>query len=143
MEDGDLPRAACHEKETVGLVESRHFQLGVCFEIHRAGETSNVSVAGLVHCGEQVEEGIPGGMEGHCVFYFYDIATAVDGFGFDDDKRMRRNYDKRIPPRVPCNLSRAPSPCRYPLEMRRYLLDTGIWRRQEIPANSILAAASK
>jgi hypothetical protein len=82
-------------------------------------------------------------MEGHCVFYFYDIATAVDGFGFDDDERMRRNYDKRIPPRVPCNLSRAPSPPQYPLEMPRYLLDTGIWHRQEIPANSIIAAASK
>ncbi len=88
MEDGDLPRAVCYEKEIVGLVESCHFQLGVCFEVHRAGETGNVSVAGLVQHGERVEEGVPGGMEGHGVFYFYDIATAVDGFGFGDDERI-------------------------------------------------------
>ncbi len=88
MEDGDLPRAVCHEKETVGLVELHHFQLGVCFEVHRAGETGNVSVAGLVQHGEQVEEGVPGGVEGHGAFYFNDIATAVDSFGFDDDERI-------------------------------------------------------
>jgi hypothetical protein len=32
-------------------------------------------------------------------FYFYDIATAVDGFGFNDDKRMQRKYDKEDPSR--------------------------------------------
>ncbi len=88
MEDGDLPRAVCHEKEIVGLVESHHFQLGVCFEVHRASETGNVSVAGLVQHGERVEEGIPGGIEGYGAFYFYDIATAVVGFGFDDNERI-------------------------------------------------------
>jgi hypothetical protein len=70
VEDGDLLRAICHEKEIVGLVELCHFQLGVCIEVHRAGETGNVLVAGLVHCGERVEEGIPGGMEGHGAFLF-------------------------------------------------------------------------
>jgi hypothetical protein len=88
VEDSDLPRAVCHEKETVGLVELHHFQLWVCFEVHRASQTGNVSVAGLVQHGEQVEEGIPGGAEGHGAFYFYDIARAVDGFGFDDDKMI-------------------------------------------------------
>jgi hypothetical protein len=48
----------------------------------------DILVAGLVHRGEQVEEGIPGGVESHGVFYFYEIATAVDGFGFNNDKRM-------------------------------------------------------
>jgi hypothetical protein len=70
------------------LVELRHFQLWVCFEVHRAGETGNVSIAGLVQHGERVEEGVPGGAEGHGAFYFYDIATAVDGFGFDDNERI-------------------------------------------------------
>ncbi len=70
VEDGDLPRAVSHEEKIVGLVESCHFQLGVCIEDHRAGETGNVLVAGLVHRGEQVEKGIPGGMEGHGVFLF-------------------------------------------------------------------------
>jgi hypothetical protein len=128
MKDGDLPGAVRHEKEIVGLVELRYFQLRVCFEVHCAGETSNVLVAGLVHHGERVEEGIPGGVEGHGAFYFYEIAMAADGFGFDNDERMRQNYDERIPPRDPCNLLRALSPCRYPLEMRRYKLGTGIWR---------------
>jgi hypothetical protein len=57
-------------EEIVGLVELHHFQLRVCFEVHCAGETGNVLVAGLVHHGEQVEEGIPGGMEGHGAFLF-------------------------------------------------------------------------
>ncbi len=95
MEDGDLSRAVCHEKEIVGLVESCHFQLGVYFGVHCAGKTGNVSIAGLVHCGEQIEEGLPGGVEGHGAFYFYEIATAADGFGFDNDERMRRNNDEK------------------------------------------------
>jgi hypothetical protein len=83
-------------------------------------------------------------------FYFYEIATAVDGFGFNDNERMRQKYGKRIPPGDPGNLLRAPSLHRYPLEMRRYPLEKrryplekGIWHGWEIPANSILAAASK
>jgi hypothetical protein len=56
---------------------------------------------------------------------------------------MTKDYDERIPPRVPCNSLRAHSPRQYPLEMRWYPFDAGIWRRREIPANSILAAASK
>jgi hypothetical protein len=44
--------------------------------------------------------------------------------------------DKRIPPRDWGNSSRAPSLHRYPLEK-------GIWCGRKIPANSLLAAASK
>ena len=91
VEDGDLPRAVCHEDEKVGLVESRHFHIRVSFEIHCAGETGDVPVAGLLHHGEQVEEGVPGSVEGHgAIFIFMKYATAADGFGFGDDKRMRR-----------------------------------------------------
>jgi hypothetical protein len=68
VEDGDLPCAVCHEEEIVGLVESCHFHVGVCFKVHRANETISVLVARLVHRGEQVEEGILGGMEGHGAF---------------------------------------------------------------------------
>jgi hypothetical protein len=68
---------------------------------------------------------------------------AADGFGFDEDKRMQLKYDKKIPPRDPGNLLRAPSLHWYPLEMHRYPLEKGIWCRREIPTNSILAAASK
>jgi hypothetical protein len=49
-------------------------------------------------------------------FYFYEIATAADGFGFNDNERMQRNYDKKISPRDPGYSSRAPSLRRYPLE---------------------------
>ncbi len=95
VEDGDLPHAVCHKEKTVGLVEPHHFYGEVCFEVHHAGETGNVPVAGLVHCGERVEEGFPGGVEGHgAVFYFYVIATAVDGFGFEDNKRIGRIMTK-------------------------------------------------
>jgi hypothetical protein len=89
VEAGDLPRAVFHEEKTVGLVEPHHFYVKICFKVHRAGETGDVPVAGLVHRGERVEEGFPGGVEGHgAVFYFYVIATAADGFGFDEDKRI-------------------------------------------------------
>jgi hypothetical protein len=70
VEDGDLPCAVRHAEEVVGLVESRHFYVGICFEIHRAGETGNFPVAGLVHSGERVEEDFRGGMEGHGAFLF-------------------------------------------------------------------------
>ncbi len=89
-------------------------------------------------------------------FYFYEIAMAVDGYGFNNDERMWRKYDKRIPPKDPGSSLTAPSLRRYPLETHRYPLEKGyllemhwyplekgIWRGQEIPANSILAAASK
>ncbi len=36
-----------------------------------------------------------------CFFYFYEIDMAVDGFGFDDNKRMWQRYDKKIPSRDP------------------------------------------
>jgi hypothetical protein len=72
-------------------------------------------------------------MKGHGAFYFYEIATAVDCFGFYNDEKMRKNYDKRIPPGDPGNLSRAPSLHWYPLETRWYILEKGIhWRRAGI-----------
>ncbi len=55
VEDGDLPCAIHHKENDVGLIELHHFFTKVCFEIHCAGETSNVLVARLVHSGEQVE----------------------------------------------------------------------------------------
>jgi hypothetical protein len=94
VEDGDLPCAVHHEKKTVGLVEPCHFYVEVCFEVHRASETGNVPVAGLVHRGERVEEGFPGGVEGHGAVFLYVIATAADGFGFDDNKRIGRIMTK-------------------------------------------------
>ncbi len=95
VEDGDLPHADCHKEKTVGLVEPHHFYVKVCFKVHCTSETGNVPVAGLVHRGEQVEEGFPGSVEGHgTVLYFYVIATAVDGFGFDDDKSIGRIMTK-------------------------------------------------
>jgi hypothetical protein len=38
-------------------------------------------------------------MEGDGAFYFYEVAMAVDGFGFDNDERMRQKYDKKDPSR--------------------------------------------
>jgi hypothetical protein len=65
VEDGDPLCAACHNDDVEGLIELCHFFVGICFEVHRAGETGNVPVAGLVHHGERVEESCPGGVEGH------------------------------------------------------------------------------
>jgi hypothetical protein len=33
------------------------------------------------------------------LFYFYEVATAVDGLGFDNYERMRQKYDKKDPSR--------------------------------------------
>ncbi len=52
VEDGDLHRAVCHKEKAVGLIELHQFFVKVCFEAHCAGETGDVPVAGLVHCGE-------------------------------------------------------------------------------------------
>ncbi len=65
VEDDDLLFVVSNKQEAVGLVEARHFCVEARFEVHRAGETSDVPVAGLVCHGKQVEEGIPRGMEGH------------------------------------------------------------------------------
>ena len=74
VDDGDFLREVCHKEEAKGLVELRHFYVETCFEVHRAGETGNVSGAGLFCRGEQVEEGCPGGVEDHgAVFYFYEM----------------------------------------------------------------------
>ena len=47
------------------MIELRHFSVGVCLEVHHAGDTGNVLVAGIVHRGERVEESCAGGVEGH------------------------------------------------------------------------------
>ncbi len=88
MEDGDLLFVVGREEKTLGLVEPRHFYVEACLKIHRAGEIGDVSIAGLVHHGDQVKQGFPEGVEGHGVafFYFYMIAMAADGFGFDDKR---------------------------------------------------------
>ena len=71
------------------FVERTFFSFGVCFKVHRAGETGNVPVAGLVHCGERVEESCPGGVEGHDgVFLSSTSATRramTRGRGGNDD----------------------------------------------------------
>ncbi len=117
------------------MVESRHFNAGVCFEVHRTGETGDVLVAGLIHRGEQVDEGVPGGVEGLGIFYFYEMLQLRMASASATTRGCGGN-DESIPPRDLDNSSRAPSPRRYPFEK-------GIWRGREIPANSILAAASK
>ena len=65
VEDGDRPCAGRHEDNVEGLIELCHFFVGVRLEVHRAGETGDVPVAGLVHRGERVEESCPGGVEVH------------------------------------------------------------------------------
>ena len=52
VEDSDPPCAARHEDNVEGLIELRHFFIGVCFNYHRTVETGNVPVAGLVRRGE-------------------------------------------------------------------------------------------
>ncbi len=42
VEDGDPLCAACHEDDVEGLIELRHFFVGVCLKVHCAGETRNV-----------------------------------------------------------------------------------------------------
>jgi hypothetical protein len=92
-------------------------------------------------------------------FHFYEIATAADGFGFKDNKRISGIMTKgslqgilvmrrKLPLCAGIHWRRTGihwvwSLARYPLGTRQYPLDTGIWRGREIPANSILAAASK
>ncbi len=52
VEDGGSLFFVCREEKTVGLVEHRHFYFEACLEIHRASETGDVSIAGLVHRGD-------------------------------------------------------------------------------------------
>jgi hypothetical protein len=109
----------------------------VCFEVHRLGKTDNVLVAGLVHRGEQIEEGFQWGMEDHGADFFV-LQMLLDGWLLwqqDGVAKMMTN-DKSIPSRDLGNLLRAPSP-------RQNQLEKWFWRGWEIPTNSILAAASK
>ena len=87
--NGDPPCAVRHEDNVEGLIELRHFFVGVCLKVHRAGETSNVLVARVVHHGEQVEESCPGDVVGHGgVFLSSSSATRLlmmRGCGGNDD----------------------------------------------------------
>jgi hypothetical protein len=65
VEDDDLLFVVGNKQEAVGLVEACHFCIEACFKVHRASETGNVPVAGLIRHGKRVEEGIPRGVEGH------------------------------------------------------------------------------
>ena len=38
VEDGDPPCAVRHEDNVEGLIELRHFFVGVCFEVHCIGD---------------------------------------------------------------------------------------------------------
>ncbi len=67
----------CHEEKTVGLVEHPHFYFEACLKIHRAGETGDVSIAGLIYRGDRVKQSFPGGVGGHGVTIF--IATKSYG----------------------------------------------------------------
>ena len=64
------PSCCLPQEKTEGLVESHHFYVEVCFKIYSTSETNDVLVAGLVHRGEQVEEGITGGVEDHDADFF-------------------------------------------------------------------------
>ena len=63
VDDGDFLRVVRHEEETKELIESHQFYKEICFEVHCAGENGDVPVAGLVHRGDRVEVGCPGGLE--------------------------------------------------------------------------------
>ena len=54
-EDGGPPCAVCHEDNVEGLIELCHFFVGVRLEVHRAGETGDVPVPGLVYHIERSE----------------------------------------------------------------------------------------
>ena len=52
VEDGDSLFFVCREEKTVGLVKRSHFYFEACLKIHRAGETGDVLIAGLVYHGD-------------------------------------------------------------------------------------------
>ncbi len=73
VEDGDLLFVIGRKEKTLGLVKPHHFYVKACLKNHRAGETGNVSIAGLLHHGDQVKKGFPGGVEGHGVAFFISM----------------------------------------------------------------------
>ena len=98
----------------------------VPLEVHRAGETGNVLVAGLVHRGERDEESCPGGVEGHDVDFLSSTSATrwamTRGHGGNDDN------DKR------------PSPRGFKTKFVATLLQSSsheTWRGREIPASSL------
>ncbi len=52
VEDGDFLFFVCREEKTAGLVKPCNFFFEACLKIHRAGETGDVLIAGLVHHGD-------------------------------------------------------------------------------------------
>jgi hypothetical protein len=70
MEDGDLLCVVCCKEKTIGLIELHHFCIRIGFKVHRASVTGDVSVDGLIHRGERVEESFPGGLVDHGYFLF-------------------------------------------------------------------------
>jgi hypothetical protein len=85
VEDGDFLFFVCREEKTVGLVAPCHFYFKACLKIHRASETGDILIAGLVHRGDQVKKSFPGGVGGHGIAFF--ISTKSYG-GWADKGRM-------------------------------------------------------
>ncbi len=79
VEDGGSLFFVCCEKKTVGLVEHCHFYFEACLEIHRAGETGDISIARLVHRGDRVKKkkkkSFQGGVGGHGVAFFISMKS--------------------------------------------------------------------
>jgi hypothetical protein len=98
--------AARHKDDVEGLIELRHFFVGVCFDFHSVSETGNVPVAGLVHRGERVEESCPGGVEGHDGWIFFSSTSATRqamtrGRGKNDNNEEMpspRGFEKNLLP---------------------------------------------
>jgi hypothetical protein len=94
MEDGDLPRAVCHEKKIVGLIESRHFQLGVRLKSIVLVKPAMFWLPDLFTVVSKLKRALQEVWRVMVPFYFYEIAMAADGFGFNDNKRIGRIMTK-------------------------------------------------
>ncbi len=113
------------------MVESHHVQLGVCVEVHCAGDTGNVLVTGLVHRGEQVKEGVPGGVEGHGAFFIsMKLLRLRMALVLTTTRGLAKLYKKGSLQGILAMRCKLPlcAGHRYPLETCRYLLGTGVWR---------------
>ncbi len=117
VNDGNLLLVVRREEETEGLDELRHFYLKARLEIHRAGETGNVAVAGLVHRGDQGKERFPGGLELHGFLFLRKATAGVLGFnnegcnGNDERILFQRNLNDLLAPlpfrlRASCHLEK-------------------------------------
>ena len=97
VEDDDPPGVVCNKDDVEGLIELHHFFVGICLEVHCAGETSNVPVAGLVHHGKQVEKSCPGGVAGHDSVFL--SSTSATRRAMTRGRHGNDNNDKRPSPR--------------------------------------------